>query len=340
MKCLQNFRSCKVAFSILTTFCLSACLAKADFFVSDSYNDVVDNYDSSGSLVSVSSITGPTGLAIGSDGNLYVATPYDDGSSIETFNPNTGSPIGTFTSHVSDNDLNNPGGITFDSSGNLYVADFQSKILVYNNSGGAHINELTDINLNDPSSLSFDSSGTLYVADGANILSYSGGNFSIVNTPATFSDPHDVGVGLDGNLYVLDISGSTGGIYQLNPTTGLSLEIVNYSTSSFFANDLVAGPDGKLYVSGVGDSGDGEILQYDENGSYDGVYLDLGSGSQPTYMAFSPVPEPSALALMSIAGIIATVFGIRRKKSAASSGSISCAPVSIASACVASTTPR
>jgi hypothetical protein len=56
---------------------LSAFLAKADFFVSDFNNDVVDHYGQSGSLVNVSSIVEPAGLAIGPGENLYVATPVD-----------------------------------------------------------------------------------------------------------------------------------------------------------------------------------------------------------------------------------------------------------------------
>lgn len=318
--CAKSPLGGKVVFLVLA-LSYSPFLAKADLFVSDTFNDVVDHYNASGSLVNSSSILGPTGLALGPDGNLYVATPYDDGSgngcSIVTFNPATGAQIGTFASHVSNNDMNNPAGIAFDPAGNLYVGDLQSKILVFNSSGG-NINELTDFNINAPSGLTF-ASGVLYVADeGGSVLSYSGGTFSVLNTSGAFMNiPYAVAVGADGNLYVLDISGSTGGIYQLNPATGFATEIVDYSTSFFDANDLVVGPDGKLYVSGVdGYTNDGEILQYATDGSGGGVYLNLGPGAEPGDMAFS-VPEPSALALMSMAGIAATCFGIRRTNTAA-----------------------
>lgn len=317
--CLPFFR--RTLFLACGALGLSACASKANLFVSDFNNDVVDNYNSAGSLVNSSSVLGPTGLAFGPNGNLYVATPYGDssgdGTSVVTINPATGAQISIFTSHVSDNDLNNPAGIAFDSSGNLYVGDLQSKILVYGSSGGAHSSELTDVNLNAPSSLAFDPSGNLYIADenSGSVLKYNGSAFSIVNTAgAMMNIPHDVGVGLDGNLYVLDESGTTGGIYQLNPNTGFATEIVNYSTSLFTASDLVIGPDGKIYVSGVnGNTGDGEILQYGTDGSGGGVYLDLGSGAAPTYMAFSPVPEPSVLALLSVAGAAAGLLRFRRR---------------------------
>jgi sugar lactone lactonase YvrE len=320
----ENIQRCKFVFSIFI-FCSSAFWTKADIFVSDFNNDVVDNYNSLGALVSASSIIQPNGVAIGPDGNLYVATATDDGlgdgASIVSFNPVTGARIGTFTSHVSDNDLNNPDGIAFGPDGNLYVGDLQSKILVYNSSGGANINELPNADLNAPSGLTFDLLGNLFVADINNgtILKYNGSSFSQVNNDL-FSAPRDVGVGLNGSLYVLDISGSTGGIYQLNPADGTSHQIVNYGTGSpidFTENDLVVGPDGNLYVSGVdGDTGDGEILHYGTDGSGGGVYLNLGSNTDPTSMFFS-VPEPSAFALMSMAGIAAIIFGIRRKNSAA-----------------------
>ncbi len=150
-------------------------------------------------------------------------------------------------------------------------SDEQSKILVYGSSGGAHINELTGPNLNAPASVAFGQSGVLYTADENNgtILKYSAGVFSTVNTSgATINAPDAVVVGKDGNLYVLDISGSTGGIYDLNPGTGVTSEIVNYSTSAFFANELALGPNGNLLVSGVdGNTDDGEILEYSTNGT-------------------------------------------------------------------------
>ena len=290
---------------VLVTMLAGSILAHADFFISN--GDVVSRFNDQGSLLdgTFASVQGAAGLAIGPDGNLYVSTasPADGfGAEISSFNATTGAAVGTpFVSHVTDSALNNPAGLAFGQDGNLYVADQQGKLLVYN-SAGTQVGQHTDVNLNAPSSLAFASSGVLYLSDinNGSILSYSAGNFSILNNnPADFSAPHDVTVGLDGLLYVLDISGATGGISSLNPATGIAHKIIDYSTSAFFADDLIVGPDGNLYVSGQDENtGNDEVLKYATDGSGGDVFATLGSGGAgPSYMVFD-VPEPSPAALL------------------------------------------
>lgn len=308
---------------VLLAMLTGGVLAHADIFISN--GDVVSRYDNQGVLVNAAfaNVQGAAGLAIGPDGNLYVATasPADGfGAEISSFNLNTGAPVGTpFVSHVSDSAMNIPTGIAFGHDGNLYVADAQSKLLVYNHAG-TQVGQHTDANLNSPSSLAFASSGVLYLSDinSANILSYSAGSFSIVNlNPVAFAAPHDVAVGLDGLLYVLDISGATGGIFSLNPADGIAQKLVDYSTSAFLADDLVVGPDGKLYVSGQDENtGNNEILKYATDGSGGDVFATLGSGGiGPTYMVFD-VPEPAPGALLALGGLALTVLGIRKLRPA------------------------
>ena len=294
------------------------CQAQDSLFVSDYNNNVVDQFTSAGTLVNTYSVSQPTGVTVGPDGSLYAATATaggDLGSAIYTFNTTSGAQTGVFSSHLSDNNQNNPAGMAFGPNGSLYVADeTYGGVLVYNHSGTA-ATPLTSASLLTPTSVAFNSTGTLYIADGANIVSYLNGNYSIINPPAAYANPHDVGVGLNGNLYVLDISGSAGGLYELNPATGMSQELVNYATSLFNPNDLAIGPDGKIFVSGVdGNTGDGEILNYGEDGSSGGAALNLGLNAYPTYM--DVVPEPTPFALLSLAGVGAILLGIRRRKSA------------------------
>ena len=278
-------------------------LAHADFYVAN--GDVVGLVGQSGSVINGSfiAVNGATGLAFGPDGNLFVGSPtfsFFNGAGIGVFNPVTGAAIGTFVDHVGDNALNNPQGLAF-QNGNLYVADGTAgNVFVYNQSG-THINTLSDPALNTPYGLTFGPSGTLYVADigQGNVLSYNGTSFTRVNSqPGVLTAARDVSVGHDGNLYVLDASG-TGGIFKVSLTDGSAQKIIDYSTSSFFAANLIVGSDGFLYVTGQ-DNNEGEILRYATDGTGGNVFADLGFGSNPSYIVES-VPEPTVTALALLA---------------------------------------
>jgi WD40 repeat protein len=292
-------------------------LARADdLFVSFFNTDTVGLYDGqTGALLnpSFASVEDPIGLAVDPANNLYVGSDSlsgGEGAGIAVFGINgaSGTPEGTFVSHATDNSLNNPQGLAF-LGGNLYVGDASGNILVYNHAGVENGPPLSSPNLNFPAGLNFAASGTLYIADenAGNVISLRGGNFAQVNSqPSQFNAARDVVAGNNGNVYVLDASGS-GGIYQLSLSDGSAHEIVDYSSVNFQASNLAIGPDGKLYVSGVDlDSNDGEILSYNLDGTDLSVFKDTGMGTSPGFMVFV-VPEPSAWAL---AGLAAAVFGI------------------------------
>ena len=84
---------------------------------------------------------------------------------------------------------------------------------------------------------------------------------------------------------------------------------------SFIPNDILFGPDGKLYVSGQDTflNPAGEILRFLADGTPDGVFI---SGlSNPTYMAFTAaVPEPSSLVLCSTAAACGAVGASQRRR--------------------------
>jgi hypothetical protein len=155
--------------------------------------------------ISANSLYDPSGVALDSSGNLYVA---DDANSRVLFYPSGSTSAtrvygqgGSFTTNnyyngaVSANSLANPFGVALDSSGNLYVADAgNNRVLFYPsgstsatrvygqggsfttntpNNGGISANSL-----DHPFGVALDSSGNLYVADaGSNrVLFYPSGS--------------------------------------------------------------------------------------------------------------------------------------------------------------------
>ncbi|HVU24563.1 MAG TPA: hypothetical protein VHE13_10595 [Opitutus sp.] len=267
------------------------------------------------SAVYASSFDGAQGLALGSDGYLYVSTPtsFALGTEIARFDPATGDKFDTFVSYVADNALTAPGALTFGSGGKLYVANTTtSSILVYN-SDGSPFDTLSDGLLATPGDLAF-AAGKLFVTDVGlgNVLSYSAGLFTVVNTSGgALGVPAGLGVGLDGMLYVLDTQG-VGTVFQVDPDTGSTNLAFDFSSGSFTPTALTAGADGLLYVGGVDGDGHGKVFQYQTDGSGETLVLDLGFGTTPVHV-LTAVPEPAASAAIIGVVLACLVPAIRRR---------------------------
>ncbi len=155
--------------------------------------------------ISANSLSGPTGVALDSSGNLYVVDNpnnrvlfYPSGSTTATRVYGQGGSFASNTPNnggVSANSLYFPYGLALDSSGNLYVGDFDSnRVLFYpsgsttatrvygqggsftansENNGGVSASSLFY-----PAGVALDSSGNLYVADTENnrVLFYPSGS--------------------------------------------------------------------------------------------------------------------------------------------------------------------
>lgn len=172
-----QFRPCRSAVVALTVgvlLCLSVTIAQANYLISlrgprdDGPNKIV-LLDNNGNYVDdfvapgAGGLHGPTGMAYGPDGNLYVANASAGANNIVEFNGQTGAPIGTFASG-----LNGPTGLRYDSlDGNFYATNFGnfggntvSKIsssgAVLGNFGSGH--QL-------PTSIAVDGGGNIYVGE-------------------------------------------------------------------------------------------------------------------------------------------------------------------------------
>jgi uncharacterized protein (TIGR03437 family) len=184
----------------------------------------------------------PTGVALDSSGNLYVAETA--GMMIRKVTPggtiSTAAGAGT-AGYTGDGgaataaQLKNPQGVAVDSSGNLYLADTSNNVIRkvtaagtistvagtgaagFSGDGGA----ATGARLNQPGSVAVDSAGNLYIADSVNYrirkvttdgrISTIAGNGSRAYsgdggpaTSASISYPYNIALDAGGNLYIAD----------------------------------------------------------------------------------------------------------------------------------------
>lgn len=185
-------------------------------------------------------LNSPTGLALDSKGNLYIAdTGNNSIRKVTTDGLMTTVAGSNFAGYYGDGGpatraaVNQPTGVAVDGSGNLYIADSFNDVVRevsagvittvvgtgmkgYAGDGGP----ANAANLYDPTSLALDSSGNLYISDKANsvIRKVSGGNISTVAgnatsgyagdgglaTSAQLNGPNGLAVDSNGNIYIAD----------------------------------------------------------------------------------------------------------------------------------------
>jgi uncharacterized protein (TIGR03437 family) len=184
-------------------------------------------------------LDGPTGVAVDSGGNLYIA---DTGNHcIRRVSNGMITTVAGGGWSLGDNgpattaQLSDPWGVAVDSAGNLYIADEYDNRVRRVSSGvittvagngtpgfSGDNGSATSAQLNDPQGVAVDSAGNLYIADTGNnrmrkvsngvITSVAGGAAPVGdNGPATsaqFDQPQGVAVDSAGNLYIADSANS------------------------------------------------------------------------------------------------------------------------------------
>jgi streptogramin lyase len=181
--------------------------SKGDLFESDWADDEILEFNSSGHATvfanASSGLQAPVGLAVDSDGNIYVG---ELSSSIEEFNPSGQGR--TFATGVS-----SPHGLAFDGNGNLFVAEsYPSTITIeeFNSSGQGTVFASSAGSALDPTiGLTFDSKGNLFAAAQGNIDEYNSSGQETVfasYTTSNLGEPFGVAFDNSGNLFVSDIA--------------------------------------------------------------------------------------------------------------------------------------
>ena len=249
--------------------------------------DVVDGYV--GNVVDFFAVSdglvGHANVVQKLDGNFLISG--HGSSNVLEYQPD-GTFVGTFVTAGSGG-LNGAAGMDFGADGNLYITSSNSgKVLRFDGTTGAFIDEFVSSGLNFPLGLTFGPDGDLYVASQGSdgVLKFDGVTGIL---DATFNAPptgntEDITFGPDGNLYVSSLSN---GVFRLNGTTGALIDnfvMINAGGLSSAAG-VEFGPDGNLYVS---DQNANAVRRYDgTTGAYIDDYIAPGGVPGPAYMVFT-----------------------------------------------------
>ena len=202
-----------------------------------------------------------TGLAIGPNGNLFVAATLLFPQIFE-YDASSGAQVGSgpFVNYQGmppspdPHDVIDPRGLDFSpTNGNLYVGDISgvaANVHIYD-SACASLGALTDPTLNQPGDVAFDAAGDLYVVNPgmANVLKSVTGTqpfTEFVGVVSGLTNPIALTFGPDGGLYVVDQATANINRY----TSDGSFDNVFIQFPLFQPTDLEFGRDGKLFVLG------------------------------------------------------------------------------------------
>ncbi len=234
-------------------------------------------------VVPFTGLSAPKGVAVDTDGNLYLADYGHDrvlklpaGSTTQTALPFTGLkepydvsvdaagnlyavepnnrrvlklPAGSTTQEVLPfTGLNDPGAVAPDADGNLYLADYGNDRVLKLPAGSTTQEVLPFTGLTDPSGVAVDAAGNLYLADYGNdrVLKLPAGSTTQEVLPFTgLIDPSEVAVDAAGNLYLADYGNDR--VLKL-PAGSATQEVLPF-TDLKEPSDVAVDPEGNVYVT-------------------------------------------------------------------------------------------
>jgi DNA-binding beta-propeller fold protein YncE len=276
-----------------------ACAAR--LAVGSYYNHMVVRYDTpSGVFLDAmvppqgGGLRYPLGMALGPDGNLYVAN--SNTGKVHRYDRDTGEYLGDFTTGMSC-----AADITFGPDGHLYVVNqCYHRIDRYHGTTGAYLGVFASGNMNSPTGMAFSPDGQyLLVGDqtGDRVMRFSATTGAFVDVFVSANSggldhPFDLAFGPNGNLYVSSVN--TGRVLSFNGSTGAFvrsfLGVGGYQVPLGIAFDQ----DGTLYVA---DWGENKLQKFNSvTGQHLGVILAAGGLDHPYFICFLPPVAPANLA--------------------------------------------
>ena len=180
------------------------------FVVSRSTNSVLGFGGADGTLLGTfinANLNGPTDLAFGPDGNLYVANAGPLPAQIQKFDATTGAYLGNFITGAVP-DVNTPLYIDF-GSGELAVGTGTDRVFRFDGNTGVSLGSFVR---DTPEGLAYGPDGSLYIAQriSGNIVRRAPGGTLTEFVPmglGGLASPTDIAFGPDNNLYVLSNGG-------------------------------------------------------------------------------------------------------------------------------------
>jgi uncharacterized protein (TIGR03437 family) len=227
----------------------------------------------------------PTGMALDSAGNLYIADALNNvirmvstSGIISTFAGNNTAGFDGDGGLAVDAEISNPTAVAADSFGNLFICDAGNNLIrkvssanIFTVVGGP----ATRLQLSQPDDIVIDSKGVMYIADTGNrrivkvvnggpsvfagngLLGYSGDGGPAVD--ASLGDPMGVAVDAAGNVYIADTFNSVirkvtpDGIISTVAGDGIQAYFgdgsVATKASLYFPHDVASDSSGNLYIA-------------------------------------------------------------------------------------------
>jgi sugar lactone lactonase YvrE len=254
-------------------------------------------------------LSGPEDLAIGPDGNVYVAS---SGTNSVIRYTATGQLLSTFVAAGSGG-LSGPYGLAFGPDGNLYVDSTGTNAAYeYSGSTGAFLNTFVSAGsggLTDPRGMAFGQDGNLYVSSRGtqSVDRFQGPTGPAPGSPlpaagqsgATFvatgngglAGPLDLAFGPNGNLFVANgtppsgVTNNSYGVLEFDATSGSFVTTYIGSKNVTDPRGLAFDQEGRLYVA---DADTNAVHRFDSQGNFldDPVSASASSLRFPLGMSF------------------------------------------------------